>query len=99
MKLIVDRNGMCTIGHTEQMVKLEPLRNKFESFGFNVRVINGHDFNDLRDALSTMPDTPEVIIANTIKGKGVSYMEGVWQYHGMIPKDKNLIAKGKAELL
>lgn len=100
MKIIVDRNGMCTIGHTEKMVKLEPLKNKFESFGFKTTEVDGHDVELLGSYFNHMPDDgPDVIIAKTTKGKGVSYMEGVWQYHGMIPKDKDLIAKGKEELI
>lgn len=98
MKLIIDRNQLCILGGTEELLKLEPLRKKFESFGFDVTEIDGHNFEELRAAFSKMSERPEVIIANTIKGKGVSYMEGKWEYHTIIPKDPNLIKIGKEEL-
>lgn len=98
MKLIIDRNELCILGATEELLKLEPLKEKFESFGFKVTEVDGHNFDELRAAFSQMHDRPEVIIAKTIKGKGVSYMEGKWQYHTIIPKDPNLIKTGKEEL-
>lgn len=98
MKLIVDRNQLCILGGTEELLRLEPLKAKFESFGFKVTEVDGHNFDELRSAFSQMHDQPEVIIANTIKGKGVSYMEGKWQYHTIIPKDAELIRIGKEEL-
>jgi transketolase len=98
MKLIIDRNQLCILGGTEELLRLEPLRAKFEGFGFKVTEVDGHNFDELRSAFATMHDKPEIIIANTIKGKGVSYMEGKWQYHTIIPKDPNLIKIGKEEL-
>ena len=98
VRLIVDRNQLCILGATEEILRLEPLADKFQAFGFQVVEINGHDFNELRYVFSEKPAKPQVIIANTIKGKGVSYMEGVWKYHTIIPKDPELIRKGKEEL-
>lgn len=98
IKLIVDRNRLCILGNTENIVKLNPLGDKFKAFGFTVREVDGHDYDQLRDVFSYMSNTPEVIIANTIKGKGVSYMEDKWEYHTIIPKDKELIRKGLEEL-
>lgn len=98
LHIIVDRNGLGILGATEELLKLDPLDEKFKSFGFAVTTIDGHNFDALRNAFSQKCDKPEVIIANTIKGKGVSYMEGVWQYHTIIPKEKDLINQGLEEL-
>jgi transketolase len=97
LHLIVDRNKMGILGATEDLLKLEPLKEKFESFGFETRVIDGHNFKELSSCFKKS-DKPVVTIANTVKGKGVSYMEGVWQYHTIIPKDEELINKGLEEL-
>lgn len=99
LHIVVDRNGLGILGKTEELLKLEPLEDKFKSFGFEVHSVDGHDFEALRRAFSVNSnDKPQVVIANTIKGKGVSYMEGVWEYHTIIPKEKNLIETGLEEL-
>ena len=98
VRLIVDRNGMGILGKTEELLKLEPLAEKFESFGFDVVEVDGHDFDQMREVFSKKPDRPQVVIANTIKGKGVSYMEDIWQYHTIIPKDKADLETGLKEL-
>ena len=98
MHLLIDRNGMGILGKTEETLKLEPLADKFSSFGFAVQIIDGHDFEQLNRALSRNDDVPLVTIANTVKGKGVSYMEDIWQYHTIIPKDENLVAIAREEL-
>jgi len=98
LTLVVDRNAMGILGKTEDLLKLEPLREKFDSFGLDVTVIDGHNFDELRAAFSTESERPRVIIANTIKGKGVSYMEDVWQYHTIIPKSDEDIQIGIEEL-
>jgi transketolase len=98
LKIIVDRNGMGTIGETEKLLKLAPLKEKFEGFGFHVNTIDGHNYDDLRDIYSRENTQVEVTIAKTVKGKGVSYMEGIWQYHVMIPKTEEDIKQGLKEL-
>lgn len=98
MHLIVDRNMMGILGKTEELLKLEPLEEKFKSFGFHTTTIDGHNFDELREELSLKYEKPNVIIANTTKGKGVSYMEDVWQYHTIIPKEKDLLDIGMEEL-
>ena len=98
LHLIIDRNGMGILGKTEELLKLEPLEEKFKSFGFDVETVDGHNFEDLRKTFSTKNDRPKVTIANTIKGKGVSYMEDVWQYHTIIPSEKELLETGLKEL-
>ena len=98
LRIIVDRNGMGILGKTEELLKLEPLEDKFKSFGYEVEVVDGHDFKQLREIFSTIPKKPQVVIANTIKGKGVSYMEDKWRYHTIIPAKKDLIDLGLEEL-
>jgi transketolase len=73
---IVDRN-MYQTGPTEQMMALEPLADKWKSFGWGVRVIDGHNMTEIVAALESVPferERPSVVIANTIKGKGVSFL-------------------------
>ena len=98
LRVIVDRNKMGILGKTEELLKLEPLEEKFKSFGFDAVTIDGHNFDDLRDVFSKETTAPQVVIANTIKGKGVSYMEDVWQYHTIIPKEEELLRIGLEEL-
>jgi transketolase len=96
--LIVDRNKYGILGSTEETLRLEPLKEKFEAFGFNTLEIDGHDFDDLRTSLSHKSEKPIAIIAKTIKGKGVSYMEDKYEYHTIIPKSEADIKKGIEEL-
>ena len=73
---IVDRN-MYQTGPTEQMMSLEPLADKWKSFGWGVRTIDGHAMVEILDALESTPfekERPSIIIANTVKGKGVSFI-------------------------
>ena len=98
MRLIVDRNEMGILGKTEELLKIEPLEDKFKSFGFDVNVVDGHNFDEMRDVFSTTNERPEVTIANTINGRGVSYMEGIWRYHTIIPKEEGDLKTGLEEL-
>ncbi len=98
LTMIVDRNAMGILGKTEELLQLEPLHQKFKSFGFETYTIDGHNFEQLRQVFSETSNMPRVIIANTIKGKGVSYMEDIWQYHTIIPKSEDDIEQGLEEL-
>ena len=98
IKLIVDRNQLGILGATEELLKLEPLVDKFKSFGFETLNIDGHDYDELRESLNKQSNKPVAIIANTIKGKGVSYMEGKYEYHTIIPKNEQDINIGLTEL-
>jgi transketolase len=98
IKLIVDRNKYGILGSTEELLKIDPLDKKFESFNFDVVTVDGHNFEELNKTFSLKTSNPLVIIANTIKGKGVSYMEDKYEYHTIIPKDKNQIEQGLIEL-
>ena len=72
---------------------LEPLNEKWESFGWNVIEINGHDFREMKTAFETCKltkDKPSIIIAHTIKGKGVSFMEDDNNWHYRIPNEEEL---------
>jgi transketolase len=80
--VIVDRNGLCIHGSTEKINALEPLDKRFESFGWNVVTIDGHDFEEMSQSLRLLhPTKPTAVIANTIKGKGVSFMENKSSWH------------------
>jgi len=87
---IVDRNGLQIDGSTEEVMRLEPLTDKWRAFGWHVIEIDGHDMKQILDALDEaerVKEKPTVIIAKTVKGKGVSYAENVVGYHGIAPKD------------
>ena len=96
--LIIDRNKFGILGPTEEMIKLESLADKFKSFGFKVSEIDGHNLVQLRNEFKEKPTEPHVIIANTVKGKGVSYMEDKYEYHTIIPSSTLDIEVGMREL-
>lgn len=86
---IIDRNRKQIDGDTEEVMAIEPLQEKWLSFGWNVIVIDGHDLFQIKQAFSvskTEQLKPTVIIAHTIMGKGVSFMEGDYKWHGVAPK-------------
>lgn len=81
---IVDRNSLMIDGRTEDVMALEPFADKWRAFGFLVKEIDGHDFDELNDAISDAREkrqAPVVIIAKTVKGKGVDYMENEVKWH------------------
>ncbi len=89
--LIVDNNNLQIDGEVENVMSIYPLDEKFKSFGFEVISIDGHDMNQIINALNKAKNVkgkPTVIIAKTIKGKGVSFMENVADWHGKAPKDE-----------
>jgi len=85
MTAILDRNGLQIDGKTEDVMGLEPLADKWRAFGWDVIEINGHSFDELIVALDKKTDKPKMIIAHTIKGKGVSFMEHDVEFHGKVP--------------
>lgn len=89
---IVDYNGLQIDGANEDVMDIRPLDAKWESFGWHVMVVDGHDHDALMNAYNQAEtiEKPVVIIANTIKGKGVSYMEGNAGWHGKAPNDAEL---------
>jgi len=85
---ILDSNGCQIDGRCEAVMGLEPLVAKWQAFGWHVIEINGHDMTQILSAYAeakTIKDKPTIIIARTIKGKGVSFMEGVVDFHGRAP--------------
>jgi transketolase len=98
---IVDRNRYSSEGDTEDIMGIEPLHEKYAAFGFAVRRVNGHDVPALLDAFAALPDAdsapPTVVIADTIKGKGVSFMEtgATWHYGALSAEDE---ARALAEI-
>ena len=86
--LIVDRNGLQYDGKTEDILALEDLSSKFRSFGWCVDEVNGHDVNALIKVLSVCAVKPHVVIANTVKGKGISFMENNPKWHNGVLSQK-----------
>lgn len=85
---IVDRNNIQIDGYTEDVMPMEPLAHRFESFNWHVEEINGHDFSEIVSAIGRAQavfDGPSVIIARTVPGKGVSFMERDYKWHGSPP--------------
>jgi transketolase len=89
---IVDYNKFQLDGAVEEIIGLEPFAAKWQSMGWQTREIDGHDMEQVLEALewSTAAGAPACIIAHTIKGKGVSFMEGDNAYHGVAPSDDEL---------
>lgn len=98
---IVDRNRLMIDGFTENIMALEPFADKWRAFGFEVVEINGHDFDQLAEALDkawTAEEKPVMILANTVKGKGVDFMENNVVYH-YASGDSALCEKAKASIM
>ena len=98
--VIVDQNGLQIDGTVEEVAGIEPLDKKFESFGFEVIKIDGHDFKQIESAFKkakTIKGKPTAILAKTIKGKGVSFMENQVSWHGTAP-NKEQYEQATAEL-
>ena len=90
---IVDHNGLQIDGTTQDVIGLDSLGDKFSSFGWHVIRINGHDYGQIKNAFieaSQMKYHPTVIIAETIKGKGVSFMENQVGWHGKAPNEEQM---------
>lgn len=98
LTVIIDRNMVQLSDHTENLMALGDLRKKMEGFGFAVDEIDGHDFREILEALDkSYEGKPHCIIAHTVKGKGVSFMEDNPDWHGGIPVGDQ-IEKAYAEL-
>ena len=91
--IIIDNNKMESLDLTKNILSIEPLVEKFASFNFEVREIDGHNFGEIFLALTTQPkfDKPVIIVANTVKGKGVSFMENTPMWHYRAPSEAELI--------
>lgn len=90
---IVDNNGLQIDGAVKDVMGIEPLADKWKSFGWNVISADGHDFESLLSAFDKAEEAkgqPTMLIAKTVKGKGVSIFEGKAKYHGTPPSDEEL---------
>ena len=97
---IMDRNNIQIDGMTEDIMPLEPLKEKYEDFGWNVIEIDGHNFEAIVDAVNeakAISYQPTMIIAHTVPGKGVDFMEGDYLWHGKAP-DKEEAKKALSQL-
>lgn len=91
LTLIIDRNNIQIDGNTESVMPLEPLRLKYETFGWNVLEIDGNNIRGFVDAINTaksVRERPTCLIAHTIPGKGVDFMENDFTWHGKPPNDE-----------
>jgi transketolase len=92
---ILDYNKVQENGFVNEILKIEPLKDRWESFGWNYIEIDGHDFDQLFEALDAFTSNkgsgkPTIIVANTVKGKGVSFMEYNHAFHGRAPNKEEL---------
>ncbi|MEX1376434.1 MAG: transketolase [Eubacteriales bacterium] len=93
LTILVDRNGLQNDGFTKDIMPLGDLAEKFRVFGCDVKEIDGHDMEQIVDALDELRDSigkPKCIVAKCVKGKGVSFMENVAMWHGVAPNDEEL---------
>jgi transketolase len=91
---VIDRNNLQNDGTADAIMPMEPLEDKFRAFNWHAMRIDGHDMDQILNALIKARDhvgKPVVIIADTVKGKGVSYMENVRGWHGKPPNDEQLV--------
>lgn len=97
---ILDRNGLQIDGPTEQIMSLGEIPKRWRAFGWHVVEVDGHDHNEILRALheaETIKDQPTLVLAKTVKGKGVSFMEGSLSFHGR-PPNNDEYAKAMQEL-
>jgi len=91
---VVDHNGLQIDGPVAEVMSPEPISAKFQSFGFEVHVVDGHDVEGLLRLFTSLPrngERPICVVADTIKGKGVGFMEGAVGWHGKAPKGEELV--------
>ena len=91
---IIDRNKLSVLDHTENIIKLEPFADKWNSFGWEVKEIDGHSSLEINNVFKyskeRKSEKPLLILANTIKGKGVSYMENKVNWHHGVPNKEQI---------
>lgn len=94
LTVVIDRNKIQSLAGTEETLKLEPLEEKWKAFGWEVEVVDGHDFKSLNNSISNQTK-PKCIIANTTKGKGVDFMEDsiLWHYKSPSQDDLDMALK------
>ncbi|MEA4892160.1 MAG: transketolase [Peptococcaceae bacterium] len=89
--VIVDRNGLQSDGRCDEVFHTAPLENIWRGFGWDVEVVDGHKIEDLVQTLEKRCDSPKVVIANTVKGKGISFMENLREWHHSTLNEKQYL--------
>jgi transketolase len=100
LTVVVDRNTLQITGRTEEVMRLEPLADKFRAFGYAVRTADGNNIADLVNVMEQLPfetGKPSLILARTVKGKGVSFIEDLASWHHRVPTNDEY-AMARAEL-
>ena len=97
LTVIIDYNKIQSFGITNEVINLEPLNEKLKAFNWEVIEIDGHNFTEIENALTLKHSKPKLIIAHTIKGKGVSFMENKLEWHYRSP-NKELLEQALEEL-
>ena len=93
LNVIVDLNGIQNDDFVENQMRMFGVTDKWKSFGWAVKEIDGHDVSEILEGISwfdTVKDGPAVLVAKTVKGKGISYMENNPAFHGAAPNDEQL---------
>jgi len=85
---IIDYNKIQSFGRTNEVINQEPIKDRWNSFGWEVYEIDGHNFEELLEAIIAPQQKPKVIIANTVKGKGISFMEDKLEWHYKSPNQE-----------
>lgn len=91
LTVFMDHNGLQIDGKNEDVMNIEPIGDKFRAFGWEVINIDGHSFKEIKEAIDkakTIKEKPTLILAKTIKGKGVSFMENDYNWHGKAPNEE-----------
>ena len=91
LTVILDYNGLQITGPSQAICRTEPLKEKFEAFGWSVRSANGHSAAELSRLFQKLPfeqGKPNMMIANTVKGKGISFIENNHRWHHKVPTEK-----------
>lgn len=98
---IIDRNGFCSHQPVENVISIEPLKDRLEAFGWNVKEIDGHNMEQIHSCITSLQSQygkPKCVISHTVKGKGVSFMENNGKWHRSIPTEEEY-KKARAELI
>jgi transketolase len=97
VSLIVDFNGLQADGDTKGIIAWDNMEARIESFGWDVRSVDGHDFEELNLALRAVGHKPKAVIARTVKGKGISFMENDFSWHDRV-LNKELLKQARMEI-
>lgn len=96
----LDFNGLQIDGPVSKVMSVEPVAEKWRAFGWDVQVIDGHNMEEILQAVErarAVRGQPQVIVARTVKGKGISFMENMVEWHGVAPKPEE-VERALAEL-